>query len=129
MYIKTFKLRKITNSNGSLIPVDLKKFQKFKIRRLFILYGKKNDIRGDHAHKICSQIFIPISGKIKLEIFNKKIKKEMILSLKRKQGVIVGPLNWCTIRFLENSSSIMVLCKYKFLEKEYIRNFKNFLKY
>ena len=129
MYIKTFKLRKITNSNGSLIPVDLKKFQKFKIRRLFILYGKKNDIRGDHAHKICSQIFIPISGKIKLEIFNKKIKKEMILSLKRKQGVIVGPLNWCTIRFLENSSSIMVLCNYKFLEKEYIRNFKNFLKY
>ena len=129
MYIKTFKLRKITNSNGSLIPVDLKKFQKFKIRRLFILYGKKNDIRGDHAHKICSQISIPISGKIKLEIFNKKIKKEMILSLKRKQGVIVGPLNWCTIRFLENSSSIMVLCNYKFLEKEYIRNFKNFLKY
>ena len=53
----------------------------------------------------------------------------MILSLKRKQGVIVGPLNWCTIRFLENSSSIMVLCNYKFLEKEYIRNFKNFLKY
>ncbi len=129
MYTKTFKFKKITNFNGSLVPIDLKIFKKFKIKRFFILYGKKNDVRGDHAHKKCSQIFIPIKGKIKLEIINKKIKKDMILSEKKKQGIVVGPLNWCTIKFLENKSSIMVLCNYKFLEKEYIRKFKNFLKY
>ena len=84
MYTKTFKFKKITNFNGSLVPIDLKIFKKFKIKRFFILYGKKNDVRGDHAHKKCSQIFIPIKGKIKLEIINKKIKKDMILSEKKK---------------------------------------------
>ncbi len=129
MYIKKFNLRKITNSNGSLIPVDLKRFSGFNIKRFFILYGKKNDIRGNHAHKKCSQIFIPINGKTKLETINKKTKKSIILNKNKKQGIHVGPLTWCKIRFLENNSSILVLCDYKFLESEYIRKYINFLKY
>ena len=109
MSFKTFKFKKIINSNGSLIPIDLKRFTKFKIKRFFILNGKKNYIRGNHAHKKCTQIFIPITGRVELEIFNKKIKKRVILSTKNKQGVYVKPLNWCKIRFLHNNSSIVVI--------------------
>ena len=127
--IKTFKLRKIINTNGSLVPIDLKKFSKFRIKRFFILYGKKNDIRGNHAHKKCTQIFIALSGKAELKISNKKTKKKIILSFNKNKGVYVEPLNWCIIKFLKKNSSILVLCNYKFSEKEYIRKFKNFLKY
>ena len=129
MSFKTFKFAKIINSNGSLIPIDLKKFPNFKIKRFFILTGKKNDVRGNHAHKKCTQIFVPITGRIELEIFNKKTKKRLILDTKLKKGVYVKPLNWCKIKFLKNSSSMIVLCNYKFLENEYIRKFKVFLKY
>ena len=41
MYIKTFKLRKITNSNGSLIPVDLKSFKNLKFGDCSFYMGKK----------------------------------------------------------------------------------------
>lgn len=129
MKIKILKLKKITNSNGSLIPVDLNKFSKFKIKRFFILYGNKNNLRGDHAHKKCTQIFIVISGKIELEIINKKKKKKFILNKNKKLALLVSPLNWCKIKFLENNSEVLVLCDYKFLEKEYIRKFEEFLKY
>ena len=78
MSFKTFKLRKIINTNGSLVPIDLKKFSKFRIKRFFILYGKKNDIRGNHAHKKCTQIFIALSGKAELKISNKKTKKKKL---------------------------------------------------
>ena len=129
MSFRTFKFSKIINSNGSLVPIDLKKFPNFKIKRFFILNGKKNDVRGNHAHKKCTQIFVPITGRIELEISNKKTKKRLILDTKLKIGVYVKPLNWCKIKFLKNSSSIIVLCNYKFLENEYIRKFKDFLKY
>ena len=129
MPLKTFKFRKITETNGSLVPIDLKKFSKFRIKRFFILYGKKNDIRGDHAHKKCTQIYIPISGRSKITISNKKMKKKYILSVKKKIGVYVGALNWCKIKFLENNSSLIVLCNYKFEDKEYIRKFEDFLKF
>jgi len=129
MYIKKFNLRKITDSNGSLIPVDLKQFSRFDIKRFFMLYGKKGDIRGNHAHKKCTQIFIALSGKVELKISNKRTKKKIILSLKKNIGIYVEPLNWCIIKFLKKNSSILVLCNYKFSEKEYIRKFENFLKY
>ena len=112
-----------------MVPIDLKKFSKFRIKRFFILYGKKNDIRGNHAHKKCTQIFIALSGKAELKISNKKTKKKIILSFNKNKGVYVEPLNWCIIKFLKKNSSILVLCNYKFSEKEYIRKFKNFLKY
>ena len=46
-----------------LIPIELNK--KFPIKRIFIIYGKKNYIQAEHAHKKCEQFFIPIFGKIK----------------------------------------------------------------
>ena len=46
----------------------LKSFPNFKIKRLFILSGNKDFIRGKHAHKKCTQIFVPISGSVKVEV-------------------------------------------------------------
>ncbi len=40
---------------------------------------KKNHIRGDHAHKKCSQIFFPIMGKIKINMKYKKTEKNIKL--------------------------------------------------
>ena len=128
MPIKLLKLKKFVSNNGTLIPIYLNKLKKFEIKRFFILHGKKNSIRGDHAHKRCTQIFIPLSGKIKLEVL-KKNKKIFILGKMNQDMLIVPPLHWCKINFLEKKSSILVLCDIKFSEKEYIRNYRKFLKY
>ena len=122
------KLKKIVNNNGTLVPVYLNKIKNFKLKRFFILHGKKNRLRGDHAHKKCTQIFIPLNGKIKLEILKKK-KKIFKLSNKDQHALIVPPFNWCKIRFLEEKSSILVLCDVTFSENEYIRKYKEFVKY
>lgn len=128
MKIKIQKLKKFVSSNGNLVPIYLDKIKNFKIKRLFILDGKKGALRGDHAHKKCTQIFIPINGKIRLEI-TKKTTRKIILNSSNKKIYIIPPLHWCRINFLDKSSSILVLCDVKFSEKEYIRNFENFLKY
>ncbi len=128
MLPKIYKFKKIVEINGSLVPIYLDKFSNFRINRLFILLGEKNYIRGNHAHKKCSQIFIPIRGKIELEIINKK-KIKVVLSPKKKKMLLVPPINWCKIKFLENKSSLLVLCNKKFSENEYIRSYAKFLKY
>ncbi len=128
MPIKLMKLKKFVNNNGTLVPVYLNKIKNFKLKRFFILHGKKNHLRGDHAHKKCTQIFIPLNGKIKLEILKKK-KKIFKLSNKDQNALIVPPFHWCKIRFLEEKSSILVLCDVTFSENEYIRKYKEFVKY
>ena len=93
-----------------------------------MLYGKRVTLEETMHIKNVLKFLLP-SRKIELKISNKRTKKEIILSLKKNIGVYVEPLNWCIIKFLKKNSSILVLCNYKFSEKEYIRKFKDFLKY
>ncbi len=73
---KIIKLKSFKKKSGLLFALDFQKTFPFKIKRIFYIYGRKNLIRGDHAHKKCKQIFIPISGTIELRIKNHKKKKK-----------------------------------------------------
>ena len=57
--------------SGSLIPISLRKDIPFKTKRVFMIYGKKKFIRGDHAHHKCSQYLVPIYGSMIVEHENK----------------------------------------------------------
>ena len=127
MKLKIIKFKKFIDKNGTLIPIYLKNFHNFKIKRFFILLGKKGFIRGNHAHKKCSQIFIPISGSVKIEVLS-KTKKIYNLSKNMDKILIVPPMSWCKLKFLKNNSSLLVLCDVEYSEKEYIRDFNVFLK-
>ena len=84
---KIFRYSIYPEYNGSLIPFYTKKhFPKyFKLKRFFILYGKSKYFRADHAHKKCSQIIIPLRGKIKIKIKSKKYSKIFNLEIKKKK--------------------------------------------
>ena len=73
---KIIKLKSFKKKGGLLFALDFQKTFPFKIKRIFYIYGRKNLIRGDHAHKKCKQIFIPISGTTELRIKNHKRKKK-----------------------------------------------------
>ena len=127
MNIKSIKLKKYADKNGSLIPIYLNKLSKFKIKRLFILDGKINTIRGKHAHKKCTQIFVPIKGKSEIKL-TKNFTKKYILNPKSLKLLRVPPLTWCEVKFLEKDCLILVLCDVNFYEQDYVRKYKNFLK-
>ena len=63
--IKSFKIKTYSSKTGKLIPIYFNKKFPMKVKRVFILYGKKNKIRGNHAHKLCSQLLLCVSGSIK----------------------------------------------------------------
>jgi hypothetical protein len=103
---------------------NLKK--KIDTKRIFFLSSNKKCLRGDHAHKICTQIFLSIKGNIDITIENKQgIKK---INLKEFTNPLkVPPLNWVKIK-MKKSQLLMVICNKNFSEKEYIRNYSTFLK-
>ena len=123
------KIRKIRNNNGTLIPLYLKKIKDFKFKRFFIVTGKKNSLRGKHAHKNCTQIIYQIDGGSEISILN-RYQKEYKYNLKSNQNKMlkIPPFHWVTYRFKKHNNSIVVLCDAEYSEKEYIRNFNYFLK-
>ena len=79
MKFKTFK-----NNTGYLIPFSLKKDIPFSVKRIFIINGKKNKIRADHAHLKCSQYLVVIKGSVNVIYENKKGKYKKKLSSNNK---------------------------------------------
>ena len=70
------KIKKFKKRSGSLIPFSFKRDMPFKVKRIFFINGKKNFIRGQHAHKRCSQYLFSLLGKIEVKIINKKGQKK-----------------------------------------------------
>ena len=126
--MKKIKIKNFKKKSGSLIAFSMKKSLPFKIKRIFIIKGKKNFIRGDHAHKKCSQFLYPLVGKIKIFCITKKLKKVIILNENDKEGYLLKPKTWCKIEFLTNNAILLVACDMEYEFSDYIENYSDFLK-
>ena len=127
--IRKFRLKSFSKSTGKLIPISLNKQFPIKAKRIFFLYGKKNKTRGEHAHKKCSQFFIPIQGKFILNIKTPKTKKRIVLSHLSKNALLLPPKYWCGVKFINKNSILMIVCDKYYNFNDYIENFEKYKKY
>ena len=88
---------------------------------------KRKYIRGDHAHKKCSQVFFPIIGKIKINMKYKNTKKSVSLSHKSPKALLVPARIWSNVEFLNNNSVVLVLTDYEYDFRDYIETYKEFI--
>ena len=124
---KILNLKKFTKKSGKLLPITFNNKFPIKVKRIFVIYGKKNYIRGDHAHKKCSQVFFPIMGKIKINMKYKKTEKSINLSHKGSKALLVPPRIWSRVELLKKNSVVLVLTDYEYDFKDYIETYKEFI--
>lgn len=129
--INFIKLKKIIDKKGTLIPIEYNKLP-FKIKRTYILNKMpKNIFRGGHAHKKLSQIILCLSGKIKIFFSNghgMKNRKQLVMT-SNTDAIYLKPGIWREFKNLNKQSVVMVLASDNYKERDYIRNFKEFLSY
>lgn len=122
------KFKSYKKKSGTLVPFSIVKDMPFKVKRIFLIYGNKNFIRGKHAHKRCSQLLVPVSGKIEVSLEDKQKKNTKILDYKFKKGHLVKPKTWCKLKFLTNNAILMVFCDEEYRFEDYIEKYEDFLK-
>jgi dTDP-4-dehydrorhamnose 3,5-epimerase-like enzyme len=127
--IKKINLKSFYSSSGKLTPITFNKNFPFKIKRIFFLHGKINKVRGDHAHKKCTQLFMPISGKMVLEISTPNLTKKISINANSKFAILVPPKYWCSIKFLKKNSILMVMNDREYEFNDYIETFNEYKKY
>jgi len=126
--IKVFKLKSYKNKSGKLVPINFNREFPIKVKRIFYIFGKKNHYRGDHAHKKCKQLFIPISGSISLVMKSNDKEKIVTLNSKNDKAILISNLVWCRLKFLTKNAIVMVACDRKYEFNDYIEKYKNFKK-
>ena len=115
------------DDRGELLPIYLQDFD-FDWRRCFVIKNSpKGSVRGKHAHKREFQIITVLSGSIKLESdYGFNVVSDI---LKENEYCLLAPLTWNTFEVLEENTMLMVLGSEMCDEKEYIRDYDEFMSY
>ncbi len=126
--MKKNKFKIFNNRTGSLIPFSFKKNIPFPVKRIFIINGKKNAERADHAHFKCSQFLVVIKGSVDVKYEDKRGVYKKRLSLRNKNGLFLKPKTWCKVKFINKDSILIVFCDREYEYFDYIENYQDFVK-
>lgn len=113
------------DTNGLLV-VSAENPRPFDVARVFTVHSDKGELRGNHAHRECSQFLICLSGAFKVRLNNGS--QIMEASLDRPSlGLLIPPFVWATELSEADGSVLLVLCDREFDELEYVRDFNDFV--
>jgi hypothetical protein len=114
---------------GNLTAVENSKTIPFDVRRVYYLYDiPGGEARGGHAHKELSQLFIAASGSFDVKLDDGMVKRTFTLN-RPYQGLHLVPGIWRELDNFSSGSVCLVLASMVYDEVDYIRNYKDFLKY
>jgi oxalate decarboxylase/phosphoglucose isomerase-like protein (cupin superfamily) len=107
--------------NGITLPFDVK--------RVYYIYDVPGgESRGAHAHKELSQLIIAASGSFKVTLDDGKVKRTFFLN-RPYQGLYVKPGMWRDLEDFSSGAICMVLASDVYKADDYIRDYKEFIKY
>jgi UDP-2-acetamido-3-amino-2,3-dideoxy-glucuronate N-acetyltransferase len=120
-------LPNVSDSRGSLLPIELDQDLPFVPRRLFFVHGVVDGgVRGQHAHRECDQLLFAISGSAKVVLDDGSASVQVRLN--RPEVSIYLPAGvWVTHYEFSRSAVLAVLAEYPYDPHETISDYDAFL--
>lgn len=98
----------------------------FDIKRVYWIHGARDgEIRRRHAHRTLWQLMIAVAGSFGIAITGRGTAKKFLLDSPR-QGLLLGPGYWRTIRVRSAGAVLLVAASAPFDEADYIRSHAEF---
>ena len=121
-------LGKIKFEEGNLTVVENSTFP-FAVKRIFYLYDiEGGESRGAHSHKECHQFLIAASGSYEVILDDGKYNRQIFLN-QPSIGLHIPPGVWASEINFSSGAICLVLASHVYDEKDYIRNYMDYLNY
>ena len=116
------------DERGKLISLVGNRNIPFEIKRVYYIYDTlPNQARGQHAHRSLEQIIIAIDGACQFVLDDGKTREKVWLNRPDK-ALYIGKNMWREMKHFSYGCKLMILASEYYDEKEYIRNYDEFLK-
>jgi UDP-2-acetamido-3-amino-2,3-dideoxy-glucuronate N-acetyltransferase len=126
--VEIHTLSRFVDERGTLTVFDFQKEIGFTAARLFIVSDTpENQVRGNHAHRDSTQVFLWLGGEIELTFKSKKRETSYILS-SSSNAFSCPPGIWGIQKFIAPNSKLLVLSDYSYDPEDYITNSEDFLR-
>lgn len=128
MDYKLIDLHIFGDERGKLISLEGNKNIPFDIKRVYWIFDTLPDQdRGMHAHKDLEQIIVAMDGACQFVLDDGKTREKVWLNRPDK-ALYIGPNMWREMKHFSYGCKLMVLASKYYDEKEYIRNYEDFLR-
>ncbi|WP_274369920.1 sugar 3,4-ketoisomerase [Morganella morganii] len=126
--INLIEFETLGDDRGSLISLEQNKNIPFEIKRIYYIFGTKENVsRGFHAHRNLQQVAVCLSGSCRFVLDNGEKREEIILNSPDK-GLYINNYMWREMHDFSPDCVLIVLASDFYLESDYIRNYDDFLK-
>lgn len=99
----------------------------FTPQRWFLVYDVPGrEVRGEHAHRVCHQFLVCVSGRVSVAVDDGTNRAEVLLD-RPSVGVYVPPLVWASEYRYEDDAVLLVLASHPYDPDDYIREYDAFL--
>jgi dTDP-4-dehydrorhamnose 3,5-epimerase-like enzyme len=116
------------DERGKLVVVEGIRDVPFEIKRIFYIFDSDTDvIRGQHANRKTEFVLINVCGSSKVKVFDGKNQKTFILD-RPHTGIYLPKMIWKDMYDFSNDSILLVLASEHYDQREYIRDFDEFLR-
>ena len=125
---KIIDLPKILDHRGNLTFVEGNQHLPFEIKRIYYLYDVPGGAtRGGHAHRHTHEFIIATNGSFDV-ILDHGLEKKRYHMNRSYYGLYVPPMIWRELDNFSSGSVSLVLASEAYDEKDYIRDYDEFVK-
>jgi oxalate decarboxylase/phosphoglucose isomerase-like protein (cupin superfamily) len=125
---KLINLPKILDKRGNLSFLEGKKHIPFEIRRAYWIYDVPGgETRGGHAFREQDEFIIALAGSFEVIIDNGNGRKRKFSLNRSYFGLFIPQGSWRQMQNFSTNSLALVLASTKYDEKDYIRNYTEFI--
>ena len=114
---------------GSLMALEFAGEMPWTPARFFTVFGvPSRHVRGEHAHKECSQVLIALAGSVKVMLDDSR-ERTVIELAKPSEGLLIPPGVWAS-QFDHSAEAVLgVFASLPYDPLDYIRSYEEFLAY
>jgi UDP-2-acetamido-3-amino-2,3-dideoxy-glucuronate N-acetyltransferase len=112
---------------GSLMALELDSQLPFVPRRFFSVYGvPSRKVRGQHAHRVCHQYLVALSGSLTCLVDDGASRRTVTLDDPGK-GLHIPPMTWGTQYNYSPDAVLAVFASHPYDADDYIRDYQEFI--
>jgi dTDP-4-dehydrorhamnose 3,5-epimerase-like enzyme len=115
-------------ADGEVVVAETATQVPFRIERMFVLTAPAEAKRGHHAHRLCSQFMMCVSGAVNVVCEDGRERASFTLD-RRDRALLVPPGLWNTVHFRQDGSVLVVLCDRLYEAHDYIRDYGQFVSF
>jgi UDP-2-acetamido-3-amino-2,3-dideoxy-glucuronate N-acetyltransferase len=125
--VRLQRMRTATDMRGSLVAANFATDLPFVPARSFVVFDvPSRDVRGEHAHRVCEQFLICLSGEVSCLVENGKTRQEFRLN-QPGIGLYMPAMTWGTQYNYSSDARLLVFASHEYDPDDYIRDYDEFL--